>query len=325
MSTQDTVNQIINNAMQLSSDSSQKAVDAAQAAQEAAQFYMGGVAAPKVTATVPKDPGLVISDPSTDVANAFNSAFSMFSGDFQSRVSSFFSTYFPNFATLGDKAEQWIQTALVDGGTGMNPDAEAAMWQRGRDRVMADSSRAVDDAVDEWAARGFALPPGVLQNRVDQISQDGRAKIGDFNREATLKVMDVEIENARLAVQQSVQMRIGIISALSDYLRTMAMLPNMAADYARTMMEAKTRMWGAVSDYYRAEIQAADLPLRAASTTAQLQVENYKIGVDTQVGLVSSRVQAALGAANALGGVAAAALTSQNTMANVSYIENTGQ
>lgn len=324
--TQDLVNQIIGNSMQLSKDSSSAAVTAAESAIGDAQTNLQmDIMAPYAGAILPDDPKLHISDPSSDVATAFNTAFGMFSSDFQSRVTQFFSQYFPNFATLDDKAEQWINTALVDGGTGMNPAAEAALWQRGRDREVLDTARQVDDAVDQWAARGFSLPPGVLQNRVDQINQDGRTKIAGFNRDATLKVMDVEIDNARLAVQQSVQMRLGIIGALSDYLRTMVLLPQQAADYARTMMEAKTRMWGAISDYYRSQLQASDIGARVSMSNASLNLEASRVQVQRDLGQVNAQVQAAIGAANALGGVAAAALTSQNTMANVSYIQTDGQ
>jgi len=96
-----------------------------------------------------------------------------------------------------------IQTFLA-GGTGIRPDVEEAMVNRGRDREDRIIRQDVQQATEEWANRGYTAPPGMLAKRLDNIREIGSLKKLGLQREVVIKAMDAELENLRFAVQQGI-------------------------------------------------------------------------------------------------------------------------
>jgi hypothetical protein len=56
--------------------------------------------------------------------------------------------------------ESYLDDVIVNGGTGLNPDVENAIWDRGREREARSRSDALR-GLDKMEEMGFALPPGV--------------------------------------------------------------------------------------------------------------------------------------------------------------------
>ncbi|HOY80090.1 MAG TPA: hypothetical protein PLN33_19920 [Hyphomonadaceae bacterium] len=52
-----------------------------------------------------------------------------------------------------DSAQQWIDEALTTGGSGVNTDVEAQLWNRARDRALADAVRSREALEADWAER----------------------------------------------------------------------------------------------------------------------------------------------------------------------------
>ena len=96
-----------------------------------------------------------------------------------------------------------IQTFLA-GGTGIRPDVEEAIVNRGRDREDRIIRQDVQQATEEWANRGYTAPPGMLAKRLDNIREIGSLKKLGLQREVVIKAMDAELENLRFAVQQGI-------------------------------------------------------------------------------------------------------------------------
>jgi hypothetical protein len=109
--------------------------------------------------------------------------------------------------------------AFLAGGTGIRPDVEAAMVARGTDREERLVRAQVQQTEEEWANRGYASPPGMLERRVDTIREEGLIKKLGLNREVVIKAMDAEIENLRFAVQQGIageQLWVGLFLAAAE-------------------------------------------------------------------------------------------------------------
>ena len=93
---------------------------------------------------------------------------------------------------------------FLAGGTGIRPDVEEAMVARGRDREDRMVRQQVAEAIDEWAARGYTAPPGLLARHIDKIKEEGLTKKLGVNREVVIKAMEEEIQNLRFACQQGI-------------------------------------------------------------------------------------------------------------------------
>ena len=321
MTAEATVQSIISNAQ----TTANTARDQAIAFSEAAIDALGG-ALNLGSVPTPDRPNVVIPpfDPSIDLTGdfltAYNNAVADFDPAFQSQITSFINTYFPNFAgCLKTSVNGWICSTITDGGTGMNPDVENAIWQRSREREVLDARRAEDEAVSGWAARGWAFHGGVLIDAIQRVQQVASDKISTHSRDVMIKQAEIEIENIKFAVEQGVKLRLGVIAALTDFLRAWASMKELAIEKAKALVDAKTRLYQSVAAYYGAIIDAAGLVLEYDKTRVDSAIRQQDIFARAASARDESAVHAALGAADAMGAMASAALGSQNTLAEVAH------
>lgn len=90
------------------------------------------------------------------------------------------------------------------GGSGIRPEIEEQMLNRGKDREDRLATQAEMQATEEVAARGYTAIPGTLLKRIDKIREDALVKKQGLNREVVIKAMEEELTNVRLAVQQGI-------------------------------------------------------------------------------------------------------------------------
>lgn len=232
-------------------------------------------------------------------------------------LSSFYINYFP----LGNElaaARAWIERAITQGGTGLNANIEAQIWERDRSRVLREAARSVDEATATWAARGYPMPPGALLDQVNRIDQDTRDKTAQASRDVAIKQAEIELENTRFAVGKAIEMRTAAIQAAGDYIRTLALGPQLGIQMATAVIDAKAKMAGALTSFYQAKISALELPLRARIAEATANVEVRKANLTALSGATNARVATVEAAARAAGTQAAAALNSINASSGFS-------
>ena len=70
---------------------------------------------------------------------------------------------------------EWVKRYMA-GGTGLPAPVEDALFSRARERNSAEERRAVQEAIDTWAARGFTMPPGMLVRQTDVVREQARLK-----------------------------------------------------------------------------------------------------------------------------------------------------
>lgn len=321
MTAEATINSIIANAQTTANTARDKAIqysDAAQTAAGALSFFEDAPAPTRPNVLIPPfDPSI---DLTGDFLTAYNNAVADFDPAFQSQVTSFLNTYFPDFAgCLKTSVDGWICSTITAGGTGMQPDVENAIWQRSREREVMEARRAEDEAISGFSARGWALPGGVLVDAVMRVQQALSDKVSTHSRDVMVKQAEIEIENIRFAVEQGVKLRLGVIDALVSFLQAWAHMKELAIDKARALIDAKTRLYQSVAAYYGAIVDAARLVLDYDKLVIDSFLGTQDIGARSSVAGVEARVNAAIKAAEAMGEIAASALGSQNTLAEVAH------
>src|SRR5262249_26203964 len=93
---------------------------------------------------------------------------------------------------------------LAGGSSGLPPAVEQAIFDRAVDREEHNVEKMVKEAYDEFATRGYTLPPGVLMARTDEIRQKAQLAVNSANRELMIKAAEWELENIKFAVEQGV-------------------------------------------------------------------------------------------------------------------------
>lgn len=313
-----TVDEIINNALIIANSQVVNANNAAQATINAANGFGFTPGTFLLNANVEaEEPDFYTPENSTLTYESHRDhLIALLSGE----LAGFFNTYYPLAADAFDEATDWMVNSITNGGTGISASVEAQIWQRGRDRALADSARAEAETLDEFSARGFTLPSGALSARLNAVRFDGMTKTGDVNRDTTIEAAKIEIDNIRFAVEQAVKSRIAAMSAATDYIRALMAGPETAARVALLNSDARARMISATADLYRARISRDEVVMRGRIARSSDYVASEGVRERAFNNRVTNQVNAAAAAAEQYGKSAQAALSSLNSLVASSQV-----
>lgn len=97
-----------------------------------------------------------------------------------------------------------VLTEMLDGGTGLPADVEAAIWERGRAREVVAGNSKVATLLEEWANRGFSTPQGYMDGAIFAARDESEKKQSDLSREVMVKQADLEQTNRNFAVEKGI-------------------------------------------------------------------------------------------------------------------------
>jgi hypothetical protein len=210
-----------------------------------------------------------------------------------------------------------LQTVLLEwvngASTGIDATVEAAIWNRGRARVAIATARKRNQAIREFATRGFTKPAGALAIELEAADQEAQNVETAESREIAINQANLEQANRHKAME----MAIGHEGTNITYTGQVAQRAFDAAKYVQEVglqifdglvkkyqadagayeTEArvfKTRLEGELAelDIYRSELEGQ----RLIGTLNQQSVEVYEAqlsGVETLVEVFKGRVEAA--------------------------------
>lgn len=230
----------------------------------------------------------------------------------KNNFATFISTYFPRDDLYTDMLE-WCETAVSDGGSGISTEVERALWERDRARINAEMARALADAEESWAGRGFPVPPGALVHQQNQIRIAAAQQLSESSRTAAVKSFDAELENVRFAVKTVIDQRQVALGSARDYILALAQAPQIAESLASSFAGLRNQVAQALVSLYSAQVNALDPSVRIAITDAQLTQAANEANQKASLQIIDERVKAALQAADVCARVAAAACNAVST------------
>lgn len=313
-----TAEEIVDRAIALGNEKAEKAEGLIDDA-ITASFGSSGVAVLPTPATpAVVEPPVNIPSNATGIDQAlFNSTYDRIINDFSDKFAAFLVEFFPANAALISACEQWLTNAIASGGSGINAAVETQIWQRARDRITAESLAAQEEAVAAWAARGFPLPPGAAAAQVALLQQKRQVDLADVSRQVAIKAFETEIENVRFAIKTSIDYRVQAVSAAGDYIRALALAPQLATQIATAASDAQARLIGAASSYYNARINVAQLAQQRNLAITDLNLRAAMQSSENTVSYSRLRADTAMAGAQSLGQQAAAALNAVNATAQI--------
>jgi len=161
-------------------------------------------------------------------------------------------------------------SGMMDGGTGLAPAIETALFERGRARVDEETHRAIQETHEEFATRGFSHPNGILDARLRKTRQEAANRAADHNRDITIRVADVEIENLRFAVQQGLALEGTLINLHIEEERLLLAAAQYARESAIAILNSKVTIFNARMEGYRTESQVFAERIRAELSKVEL-------------------------------------------------------
>lgn len=248
-------------------------------------------------------------------------------------------------------------------------------WQRARDQAAREAKRLEDEAMTQFASRGFSLPPGILVNVVahqKQATLDSAVEIAAREAEkiqgAFIELAKVQIDNwarvmeiqnrseieryraiadsnlryatlqlegnkevAELAIKHlgltldftkfsgelAVKYRLGVIEGINGLIHAYAGLRGNETEYARAIAQAQTQATGALVEYYRAAIGAAEVGLRTEVANRENSIRYMGVAADFIAKAVGNYVNAAGQAAHVFSQIASQAAGGLTTVATL--------
>lgn len=204
-------------------------------------------------------------------------------------------------SALLTSATAYLQDIIDNGGTGLNPDVENAIWDRGRERE-ARSAREAIDKINEMEVQGFALPPGAY---VDARLK-AQTEMDYANRGHSREVMIKQAELAYTAGKDMMALTIQLESKNMDIANSVEQRLFESTRYATeagiAIYNAQVQGYVAFVEAYKAKVGAYEAEIRAQialvdAYKAEIEAEQAKAQVNTAlVAQYTAQVNAALSA-----------------------------
>lgn len=238
--------------------------------------------------------------------------------------------------TILDQISAKLQSDLTNGGYGIEPNDEAALWQRDRDRETQQATAEVDEVTRRFSEGGFSMPPGALFDAQDKALASAANKISSVNRDIAIKRADLYFNARKFAIEHGTTVErvlVEIHRAVTEQANVMTALYNSQIAKYRADIEGGIEVIRGNVAIYAADVSAFSAVINALGEAYRLKLNESQLNnswnVDTMRALLekarlelgaqeaSARVQtssATFGAqfyANVIG----AALNSINTLA----------
>jgi hypothetical protein len=222
-------------------------------------------------------------------------------------------------------AEQAYQSALLDaakaklldnlqnGGYGIEPSDEQALFERTRARELTTMAAEADTVLSSFASRGFPLPPGEAAVALAGVQQRAYDKVSAGNRDITLERSRLYVENRQFTLREARELEALLLQYHTAFMErslnasravldaAIAIFNTQIARYNARIQAYQTeaqiyesRIRAALSqvEIYRAQIQAANLALDVQKTGVDIY-RTQLVGVQTLVDIYRARMEAA--------------------------------
>jgi len=171
------------------------------------------------------------------------------------------------------------------GGTGIRPDVEAAMVHRNTERESRLVRQQIQQAEEEWSARGYTAPPGMLAKRIDTLREEGLIKKLGASRDVLIKTMDAEIENLRFAVQQGIAGEQLFVSIFAAAVERLFLVQRLHVEYQIQYYNTLVAAFNAKLQQNLIRAQVYEVQVRAALAEieifkALIQAESLKVDMN---------------------------------------------
>lgn len=233
----------------------------------------------------------------------------------------FMSTWFPS--TLADASTNWLENAIDNGGTGILPAVESAIWNRARDREEIQRDGELSEVTTRSARAGWHIPPGALQKQIQTVRDNNAAQIGSVSRDAAIKAADQEQQNVQFAVNASIQLQNTVFNAATAFIGVLTAAYDPAMNKTRTLNDATREFYNVTNDYNRIRIANEEIGIKWAEVGVREDLNFEELLSNSGHRRAEAVTAAATASAASMGDIAAAALSSQNTMASLDSAEST--
>lgn len=181
-----------------------------------------------------------------------------------------------------------LQSTLLDritsGGTGLTPDVENAIWDRGREREARSKQDAID-SLDQMESLGFAFPPGIYLDARLKIETETAYQNAGHSREVMIQQSTLMLDNVKTALTLSVDLEGKLIDYTNSVENRIFESVKYATEAGVQIYNAKVQAFAAMTETYKAKVQIYTALIQAEVSKvdayrAQISAEEAKASIN---------------------------------------------
>lgn len=165
-----------------------------------------------------------------------------------------------------------ILATRIQGGTGLSPVVEQAIWDRSRDRETQIALAREREVMRGAEALGFPLPSGVLAGQLADARREYHDKLSGLARDIAIKQAELEQSNVKDAITQGLALEGQLMDQALQLDRLSFDAAKAAADHSIAAHNAALERFKALLDGYRTYAMAYETVIKAEMN----KVEVYK-------------------------------------------------
>jgi hypothetical protein len=181
-------------------------------------------------------------------------------------------------SSLNDAVRAKLLSNIWNGGTGLDPVVEAAIFARGSER----DSQALQDVIDkttaQWAKMGFSLPDGLLSSELATLNKEYMNKRLDVSRDISIKQAELEQENLKYSIQYAMELELKMFDLADSYAKR-------AFDASKATIETLVQVYNSNLDTFKTKVQAYQAEAAAYESFVRsklLEVEKWRAQTEGQ-------------------------------------------
>jgi hypothetical protein len=171
----------------------------------------------------------------------------------------------------------YLEDQITNGGTGLNPDVENAIWDRGREREARSRSDALKD-LDKMEEQGFSLPSGVYFDARLKITTESDFVNRGLSREVMIKQAELSLDSIKNALQVSTTLEGQAMNYSNAVEQRLFESTKYATEAGIAIYNAGVQAYAAFLDAYKTKVQIYEAQVRAQIA----RVEAYKAEIEAE-------------------------------------------
>jgi hypothetical protein len=183
---------------------------------------------------------------------------------------------------------------INNGGTGLSPSVEAAIFARDLERNEQQLIDSTDKITSLWAKKGFSLPDGDLAHSFSEIQKEYMNKQLDRSREISIKQAELEQSNLFKSIELTISLASQLINMLIQYEELVFKNQEATAKFANEYIDLQIKTYASKVDAYRATAQVHEMLIRGEIAKVDLykaQIEGQKLIGEINAQTIQSYVE----------------------------------
>lgn len=137
---------------------------------------------------------------------------------------------------LFDVVNQKIENDLLNGGYGIHPSDEFAIWSRSRDRALDIMTMEIDEAKSTHATFGIPIPQGSLNKLSQQALDKAHGVLSDLNKDIAIKRADLYRTTREFEIGKAIELAAALMDITKTKIETLTATVNAELEIAKTVL-----------------------------------------------------------------------------------------